>query len=119
MLNKSEELSGIYKDAEWIVVKNQSGAWLRIADVGGLSLVAKWIRNDLIQSKHFDCLGDSIKTLGLPNRVLNALHKKDVVTIGDLCSKSKLDLYCMPGLGELSRQQIIDALEERNLKLKS
>lgn len=119
MSNNFEELHSIYNDAEWVTVKNQTGVWLRIADVGGLSLVAKWIRTDLLDSGSLDILSDSIETLGgIGRRAINALHKDSVTTIGDLCSLSLLDLRCIPGIGDLGRQQIVEALKKRNLQLK-
>lgn len=118
-MNNPDELHHIYKDAEWVTVKNQTGAWIRIAEVGGLSLVAKWIRNDLLDSGSLDILGNSIETLGLRTRTVNALYKAGVQTIGDLCSQTKLDLLRMPGLGDMGRQDISEALEKHNLQLRT
>ena len=118
MLNDPDALHHIYNDAEWVTVKNQTGTWIRIAEIGGLSLVAKWIRNDLLNSGSLDILGNSIETLGLRGRTIKALFKDDIYTIGDLCSKTRFDLMCIPGVGDLGRQDIVEALEKHNLQLK-
>lgn len=41
-------LADAYERADFVSVKGQRGPWLRITEAGGLTLVARWVRNDLI-----------------------------------------------------------------------
>ena len=41
-------LADAYERADFVAVKGQHGHWVRIMEAGGLTLVAKWVHNELI-----------------------------------------------------------------------
>lgn len=51
---------------------------------------------------------DSIKELNLSTRSYNALHKADILTIGDLQALSEVDLHNIKNLGAKSIQEILE-----------
>ncbi len=59
-----------------------------------------------------------VEKLGLPERPLNVLKKKDVKTVGDLLNYSESDLLNFDKFGKTSLEQVKDALKKMNLKLR-
>jgi DNA-directed RNA polymerase alpha subunit len=118
MQSEYEKLTGVYKDAEWVVLKGELGTYVRIAEVAGLSLVAKWVRNDKLEGGYVGFLGQPIEDLNLPIRASNALRANGVNTIGKLCEESEYLLKRAPGIGKVSLKHIKEALAEHNLKLR-
>ena len=56
--------------------------------------------------------------LGLPTRVLHNLQEEGIHTVEDLLALTKRDLKRVPGIGERSLEEIVEALAERGLALK-
>ncbi|MCC7422291.1 MAG: hypothetical protein IT428_18590 [Planctomycetaceae bacterium] len=49
----------------------------------------------------------SLRSMGLSNRCLNALEKREITTIDQLCAKSEKWLWSLKGLGDGSVKEII------------
>ena len=113
------ELKHVYKDAEWVIVKGQSGTWVRIAEIAGFSLVAKWVRNDVLEDGYVGLLGQHVVNLELDLRTQNALTSNNLHTLGKLCSIHSADLKKLPNIGKITYKKIVDALDKHGLKLKS
>jgi DNA-directed RNA polymerase subunit alpha len=56
--------------------------------------------------------------LGLSTRVLHNLKEEGIHTVDDLLALSLRDLKKIPGIGERSVEEILEALAERGLSLK-
>lgn len=119
MWNDNYGLKEVYKDAEWVIVKGESGTWVRIAEIGEFSLVAKWIRTDKLEDGYVGFLGKSVAILELDLRTENALTSNGLQTIGKLCAVHSCELKKMPNIGKITFKKIIAALDKHNLKLKS
>jgi DNA-directed RNA polymerase alpha subunit len=118
MQNEYGGLREVYKDAEWVILKKELGTWVRIVDVGGFSLVAKWVQNDAIEGGHIGVLGRPIEDLNMPLRASNALRADGINTIGKLCEQPEYLLKRTPGIGKVCAEHIKKALAEHNLKLR-
>lgn len=64
-------------------------------------------------------LSYSVGELKLDVRTLNCLRAEGIKTIGELCGKHTYELKKVHNLGKKSLKNIIDALAEHGLKLKS
>lgn len=60
---------------------------------------------------------DDIAVLGLDTRVLNALKRGGVHTVGDLVGKQRSDLTSLRGIGQLTVSEIAHVLERFGLTL--
>jgi DNA-directed RNA polymerase subunit alpha len=61
----------------------------------------------------------SVTDLNLDVRAMNCLEAEGIHTIGDLCNQHTYDLRKIPNLGKITLNNIINALAEHGLKLKS
>jgi DNA-directed RNA polymerase subunit alpha len=61
----------------------------------------------------------SLTDLNLDVRAMNCLEAEGIHTIGDLCNQHTYDLRKIPNLGKITLNNIINALAEHGLKLKS
>ena len=61
----------------------------------------------------------SVEDLKLPMRAENCLKAEQILTIESLCKRTALELLKIPNLGRKSLKDIVFALAERNLKLKT
>jgi len=64
-------------------------------------------------------LSHSVGHLELDVRTLNCLRADNIQTIGELCDKHIHDLRTIPNLGKVCLNNIVNALAEHGLKLKS
>jgi hypothetical protein len=44
-------LNDVYEKQDFVKVKDSNKTWVRIMSVGGLTLVATWVRDDLIEKE--------------------------------------------------------------------
>ena len=49
--NKLNVVSQVYENPEFVFVKEDKAPWIKIDEVAGLSLVARWIRNEYIHTE--------------------------------------------------------------------
>ena len=61
----------------------------------------------------------SVTDLNLDVRAMNCLEAEGIHTIGDLCNQHTYDLRKIPNLGKITLNNIVNALAEHGLKLKS
>ena len=61
----------------------------------------------------------SVTDLNLDVRAMNCLEAEGIHTIGDLCNQHTYDLRKIPNLGKITLNNIINALAQHGLKLKS
>ena len=64
-------------------------------------------------------LSYSVYDLTLDVRTLNCLRAEGIETIGELCGKHTYELKKVPNLGKKCLKNIVDALAEHGLKLRS
>ena len=64
-------------------------------------------------------LSQSVATLNLYMRTLNCLRAENIQTIGELCNQHTHDLRKVLNLGKVCLNNIVAALAEHGLKLKS
>ncbi|MCX7996356.1 MAG: DNA-directed RNA polymerase subunit alpha [Patescibacteria group bacterium] len=69
---------------------------------------------DANQSKHFDTIIDE---LNLPSRVINALLRENIETVGDLVKRGKENLVGLKGVGRKSIDLVEEELKKMNIKL--
>jgi DNA-directed RNA polymerase alpha subunit len=72
------------------------------------------VRNS--KSKLLSC---SVTDLNLDVRAMNCLEAEGIHTIGDLCNQHTYNLTKIPNLGKITLKNIVNALAEHGLKLKS
>ena len=46
-------LADAYEKGDFVGVKNSLRTWIRLQSVGGLTLVATWVRDDLIEENQY------------------------------------------------------------------
>lgn len=63
-------------------------------------------------------MNENIIFLGLPTRILNALYRARIKTIGELCNKTYLDIVNVHCLGKNSIKELIETMEIYNLSFK-
>ena len=61
----------------------------------------------------------SVTDLNLDVRAMNCLEAEGIHTIGDLCNQHTYNLTKIPNLGKITLKNIVKALAEHGLKLKS
>ena len=61
----------------------------------------------------------SVTDLNLDVRAMNCLEAEGIHTIGDLCNQHTYNLPKIPNLGKITLKNIVNALAEHGLKLKS
>lgn len=61
----------------------------------------------------------SVTDLNLDVRAMNCLEAEGIHTIGDLCNQHTYNLTKIPNLGKITLKNIVNALAEHGLKLKS
>jgi hypothetical protein len=44
-----QRIEELYKDAEFVKIKGSNKVWLALQEAGGLTLLATWMRNDVIE----------------------------------------------------------------------
>lgn len=44
-----QRIEELYRDAEFVKVKGSDRVWIALQEVGGLTLLATWMRNDVIE----------------------------------------------------------------------
>lgn len=69
---------------------------------------------DAAQSKHYDTIIDE---LNLPSRVINALLRENIETVGDLVKRGKENLVGLKGVGRKSIDLVEEELKKMNIKL--
>ncbi len=69
---------------------------------------------DATQSKYFDTIIDE---LNLPSRVINALLRENIETVGDLVKRGKENLVGLKGVGRKSIDLVEEELKKMNIKL--
>lgn len=69
---------------------------------------------DAAQSKYYDTIIDE---LNLPSRVINALLRENIETVGDLIKRGKENLVGLKGVGRKSIDLVEEELKKMNIKL--
>lgn len=69
---------------------------------------------DAAQSKYYDTIIDE---LNLPSRVINALLRENIETVGDLVKRGKENLVGLKGVGRKSIDLVEEELKKMNIKL--
>lgn len=69
---------------------------------------------DAAQSKYFDTIIDE---LNLPSRVINALLRENIETVGDLVKRGKENLVGLKGVGRKSIDLVEEELKKMGIKL--
>ena len=64
-----------------------------------------------------EVLDTPVDQLGLSMRARNCLARAEITTVGELCSKTELDLLSVRDLGELTFREICTALMKKGLRL--
>ena len=60
-----------------------------------------------------------ISDCGFTTRARNCMRDEDIRTVGDLTTKTETELRRVPGLGNLSRNELIDFLALNGFELKA
>lgn len=47
--DEQDLLGVVYENAEFIFLKNDHVPWLKLGEAGGMTLVARWFRNDCFE----------------------------------------------------------------------
>ena len=50
-MDAGKRLNDAYEREDYVQVKDSNKCWVRIMSVGGLTLVATWVRDDLIEKE--------------------------------------------------------------------
>jgi DNA-directed RNA polymerase subunit alpha len=69
---------------------------------------------DVAKSKYYDTIIDE---LNLPSRVINALLRENIETVGDLVKRGKENLVGLKGVGRKSIDLVEEELKKMNIKL--